>query len=48
MIEVIKYTSDKNEEWNEFIQKSKNGTFLFYRDFIEYHQDRFESFVGKI
>jgi len=44
MIEVIKYTSDKKEEWNEFIQKSKNGTFLFYRDFIEYHQDRFEDY----
>ena len=24
--------------------KSKNATFLFYRDFIEYHQDRFEDY----
>lgn len=24
------------------VSKAKNGTFLFYRDFIEYHKDRFE------
>jgi hypothetical protein len=26
------------------VDKSKNATFLFKRDFIEYHQDRFEDF----
>lgn len=30
--------------WNEFVAKSKNATFLFHRDFMEYHQDRFEDF----
>lgn len=30
--------------WNEFVSKAKNATFLFHRDFIEYHQDRFEDF----
>jgi hypothetical protein len=27
--------------WDNFITNSKNGTFLFYRDYIEYHSDRF-------
>lgn len=27
--------------WDEFIANSKNGTFLFYRDYMEYHSDRF-------
>lgn len=27
--------------WDEFVQKSKNGNFLFLRDYMEYHQDRF-------
>jgi hypothetical protein len=29
-------------EWNHFVSKSKNGTFLFYRDYMDYHSDRFE------
>lgn len=30
--------------WNTFVTHSKNATFLFQRDFMEYHQDRFEDF----
>lgn len=30
--------------WNEFIAQAKNATFLFHRDFMEYHEDRFEDF----
>jgi len=30
--------------WDTFVTKAKNATFLFYRDFMEYHQDRFEDF----
>ena len=40
-VKVVKYSSDKKEDWNRFVANSKNGTFLFYRDFIEYHSDRF-------
>lgn len=36
-------TKDYND-WNTFISKAKNATFLFHRDFMEYHQDRFEDF----
>lgn len=34
---------DKNL-WNEFIKNSKNATFLFNRDFMEYHSDRFKDY----
>jgi hypothetical protein len=27
--------------WNDFIDKAKNATFLFHRNFMEYHSDRF-------
>ena len=30
--------------WNAFISTAKNATFLFHRDFMEYHQDRFQDF----
>ncbi|MGE8537933.1 MAG: GNAT family N-acetyltransferase [Acinetobacter sp.] len=35
--------SDKNE-WNNFLLNCKNYHFMFNRDFIEYHSDRFEDF----
>ncbi|HLV46750.1 MAG TPA: GNAT family N-acetyltransferase [Flavobacterium sp.] len=40
-LQVIKYCSEYYDLWNEFVQKSINGTFLFHRDFMEYHSDRF-------
>ena len=41
---VIRYTSNYKELWNEFVRNSKNATFLFHRDFMEYHSDRFEDY----
>ncbi len=41
---VERYAPSKAFEWNEFVSKSKNATFLFHRDFMEYHKDRFEDF----
>ncbi|WP_339837225.1 GNAT family N-acetyltransferase [uncultured Flavobacterium sp.] len=43
-ITIKQYTSDYYSLWNEFVAKAKNATFLFHRDFMEYHQDRFEDF----
>lgn len=44
MIEIKRYNPEKEQEWNTFIKKSKNGTFLFDRGFMDYHSDRFEDF----
>jgi len=41
---VRKYTDQDFYLWNDFITKSKNGTFLFDRNFMEYHKDRLEDF----
>lgn len=42
--EIQKYSSEKYKEWNQFVALAKNATFLFHRDFMEYHQDRFDDF----
>ena len=39
--ELIKYRTTHKKSWDNFIRKSKNGTFLFQRDFMDYHSDRF-------
>ena len=32
------------KEWNEFVERSRNSTFLFARDYMDYHGDRFADF----
>lgn len=41
MIVARKYTPEDAGCWNEFVRKSKNGTFLFDRGYMDYHADRF-------
>ena len=41
MISIKKYSSEFQEEWNDFIKNSKNGIFMFNRGFMDYHSDRF-------
>ncbi|MFM9826884.1 GNAT family N-acetyltransferase [Flavobacterium sp.] len=41
---VKKYQESDYENWNAFIAQAKNATFLFHRDFMEYHKDRFEDY----
>lgn len=41
---VLKYTSEQYKIWNNFVANAKNATFLFHRDFMEYHSDRFQDF----
>ena len=41
MLEVRRYTADKAGEWNDFVARSKNGTFLLDRRYMDYHADRF-------
>ena len=41
---IKQYNSDYYPLWNDFVALAKNATFLFHRDFMEYHQDRFEDF----
>ena len=41
---VKRYQENDYENWNAFIGKAKNATFLFHRDFMEYHKDRFQDY----
>jgi hypothetical protein len=41
---VKQYQESDYENWNAFIGQAKNATFLFHRDFMEYHKGRFEDY----
>lgn len=41
---VRTYEPSDYAQWNAFVSKAKNATFLFHRDFMEYHSDRFADF----
>jgi len=38
------YQKSDYTNWNVFIGLAKNATFLFHRDFMEYHSDRFQDY----
>jgi hypothetical protein len=41
-VRVERFAPTEKEEWDDFVGRSRNGTFLFYRDYMEYHSDRFD------
>jgi hypothetical protein len=41
MIRVVRYAAEHRSDWNAFLDRSRNGVFLFHRDYMEYHADRF-------
>ncbi|MEY8767058.1 GNAT family N-acetyltransferase [Francisella philomiragia] len=36
------YNLEKKHEWDLFVKNAKNSHFMFYRDYMEYHSDRFD------
>lgn len=42
MFEISRYTDADKEAWDKFVNDSRQGTFLFNRDYMDYHRDRFE------
>ncbi len=40
-LQLIKYDPSYKKLWNSFVSESHNGTFLFSRDYMDYHSDRF-------
>lgn len=36
-----RYTADKGSQWDQFVDESRNATFLFKRGYMDYHADRF-------
>lgn len=41
-MDIVRYEREKEREWNEFLKTAKNSMFLFHRNYMEYHKDRFE------
>lgn len=42
MITVSRYTPAFKPQWDAFVREARNSTFLFFRDYMDYHADRFE------
>ena len=42
--EIRKYQPTDKRAWDGFVKKAKNATFLFQRDFMDYHSNRFEDY----
>ena len=40
-INVVSYEPIRKSEWDNFVATAKNGHFMFYRDYMDYHADRF-------
>lgn len=41
-IRIERYNEALKLRWDDFVRGSRNGTFLFYRNYMEYHGDRFQ------
>ena len=41
MFEVKRYTPEDKSIWDKYVDKARNATFLFHRDYMDYHADRF-------
>jgi len=39
---IVRYSAEEKERWDRFVRRSKNGTFLLQRDYMDYHADRFQ------
>nr|WP_297166775.1 GNAT family N-acetyltransferase [uncultured Dysgonomonas sp.] len=43
-IRIEKYNTEYKSVWDDFVSSSRNGTFLFYRGYMEYHSGRFQDY----
>lgn len=41
IVSIKRYSSEYKNEWDNFVNSSKNGVFFFLRDYVEYHSHRF-------
>jgi len=41
-VTVVPYTSEYKQTWDNYVDESRNGVFLFHRNYMEYHSDRFK------
>ena len=44
MFEIKRYTPQDKTIWDQYVCKARNATFLFYRDYMDYHSNRFHDY----
>lgn len=44
MFEIRKYNDADKEVWNAYVEHARNATFLFNRNYMDYHSDRFKDY----
>lgn len=40
--DIVRYSPEFKDLWDNFVKTSKNGTFLFQRNYMDYHSDVFD------
>jgi hypothetical protein len=43
-VSIVRYSPSDKTSWDNFVRESRNGTFLSYREYMDYHADRFPDF----
>ena len=43
-ITIVRYQQSHKAQWSQFVANSRNALFMFKRDFMDYHSDRFDDF----
>lgn len=43
-MKTVRYEESLKNQWNDFLRNAKNYHFFFHREYLSYHQDRFEDF----
>lgn len=44
MFEIKRYSDADKEVWNAYVEQARNATFLFNRNYMDYHSDRFKDY----
>lgn len=44
MFLIRRYTADDHDIWNHYVTTARNATFLFCREYMDYHRDRFNDY----
>ena len=45
MMKIVRYEKKMKAQWDNFLShESRNDNFIFYRNYMEYHADKFEDY----
>lgn len=44
MFDIRRYTEADKDAWDKYVSNSRNATFLFFRNYMDYHKERFHDY----